>query len=81
MKLKNSRFATELRNHIIVDKRSSPGPGAHDVHKKPFFTGVNAPSYSMGLRTDFNFKKEGPGPNAYKYEVNAVRPGVPSYSM
>jgi len=35
----------------------------------------------MGLRTDFNFKKDGPGPNAYKYEVNAVRPGVPSYSM
>ncbi|XP_017039763.1 outer dense fiber protein 3 [Drosophila ficusphila] len=77
---KGLEFSMSPRTNTI-DKRCSPGPGAHDVHKKPFFTGVTAPSYSMGLRTDFNFKKEGPGPNAYKYEVNAVRPGVPSYSM
>lgn len=65
----------------ITDKRVAPGPGAHAVHEKPFFKGVNAPEYSMAARNDYSFKKYGPGPSAYKVDIGTIRPTAPVYSM
>lgn len=67
--------------HTIADKRVAPGPGAHAVHEKPFFKGVNAPAYSIAARNNFSFKKDGPGPSAYKVEIATIRPAAPVYSM
>lgn len=65
----------------LSDKRVAPGPGAHAVHEKPFFKGVNAPAYSIAARNNFSFKKDGPGPSAYKVEIATIRPAAPVYSM
>ena len=64
-----------------TDKNIGPGPGAHDVHLKPFFKGVNAPAYSMSWRSKFQYKNCAPGPNAYAVDVSPIKPGHPAYSM
>lgn len=77
-----NRYTKTLASpYTIADKRVAPGPGAHAVHERPFFKGVNAPAYSMGARNNFSFKKDGPGPSAYKVEIATIRPTAPVYSM
>lgn len=66
---------------VFAEKRFGPGPGAHDVHLKPFFKGTDAPAYSMSWRNAYNFKSSTPGPNAYGVDVSPIKPGFPAYSM
>ena len=62
-------------------KSCGPGPGAHDVHLKPFFKGTNAPAYTMKWKNDISAKGCGPGPSAYMVNVNPIKQGSPAYSM
>ena len=70
-----------MNSNTRLEKPASPGPGHYQVQNVPFYTGVNAPAYSCGRRSNYFFKNCAPGPNVYMANVNNIRQSQPAYSM